>query len=314
MTAVLRKQFEDIHDGDEAIACLYASEGAIYQRFGYGMGSPMGYFNIDKRRSAFARSIQPRGEMHVLNRAEAMPVIRDVYERGRTRWAGMLSRPGDWWDYRLHAHTHGEGGYSQWFFAAHQAEELDGYVIYRIKQDWTQEMPNLQLEIEELLALTEDAYAALWRFCFDTDLVARIQGWKRPADDPILYMLAEPRALQFHVRDGLWIRLVDLDEALEARRYSAHDRLVFEVRDDHCPWNEGRFELDGGPDGASCHRTEAEPDLLVDVADLGATYLGGVPFHTLAGASRVVEITPGALRRADAMFTWRPGPWCAHII
>jgi predicted acetyltransferase len=314
MSSVLRKQFEDVHEGDEVIACLYASEGAIYQRFGYGMGVPMGHFSIDKRRSAYARALQPRGEIHMLDRNEAMGVVKDVYERGRPRWPGLLSRPGSWWEFRLYPHAHGDGGWSQWFFAAHQAEELDGYVIYRIRQDWSHESPNLELEIEELMALTEDAYAALWRFCLDTDLVARITGWKRPADDPILHMLAEPRSLGFHVRDGLWVRPVDVDGALSARRYATEGRVVFEVHDSNCPWNEGRFELEGGPDGASCRRTDAEPDLIVDAADLGATFMGGVAFQTLAAASRVVEVSPGAIRRADAMFTWQPGPWCAHII
>jgi predicted acetyltransferase len=313
MTAVLRRQFEDVHDGREALASLYASEGAIYQRFGYGMGVPMAAFNIDRRRTAFVRSHQPRGEIHLLQPAEAMNAVRDIYERGRTRWPGMLDRPGDWWEYRLQ-HQHDRESFTEWFFAVHQADELDGYAIYRVKQGWSHQGPNLELELEELMALDEDAYAALWRFCFDTDLVGRIYGWKRPVDDPILHMLAEPRALRFHVRDGLWVRLVDVDAALETRRYSAEDRLVFEVHDDNCPWNEGRFELEGGPDGASCRRTDAEADLIVDAADLGATYMGGVAFQTLAGARRVMEASPGALKRADAMFTWRPGPWCAHVI
>jgi predicted acetyltransferase len=170
------------------------------------------------------------------------------------------------------------------------------------------------LDVEELVALNEDAYASLWRLCFDTDLIGRVEGWKRPADDPIVHMLAEPRALQLKYRDGLWVRLVDLEPALEARRYGTEGRLVFEVRDAHCPWNEGRIELDGGPEGARCRPTGAEPDLVVDVADLGATYMGGVSFDVLARAGRVLEEEPGTLQRADAMFGWRPGPWTAHII
>jgi predicted acetyltransferase len=313
MTTILRRQFEDLHDGREAIACLYASEGPIYQRFGYGMGAPMGTFAIDTRASTFVRPFQPRGEVHILERDQAMDAIKPVYEEARRRWSGMLSRPGGWWDFRLHPHSQ-DRGFSTFYFAVHQTEELDGYVVYRVKQKWTDEGPGLVLDLEELVGLTEDAYASLWRFCFDTDLVRRVEGWKRPADDPILHMLAEPRALQFKVRDGLWVRLVDVARALEARRYSVQGRLLLEVRDGHCPWNEGRLELEGGPDGASCRPTEAEPDLLVDVADLGATYLGGVTFDTLVRAGRVAEVTPGAAARADAMFTWRPGPWCAHIV
>jgi predicted acetyltransferase len=314
MTAILRKQFEDIHDGRESIAGLFASEGPIYQRFGYGMGVPMGSFSIDTRATAYVRPTQPRGEVHILERDEVLDAIKPVYEEARQRWPGMLSRPGGWWDYRLYPHAHGEKDSSGFYFAVHQAEELDGYVIYRVKQKWGDEGPASVLDVEELVALTDDAYASLWRFCFDTDLVRRVEGWKRPADDPIVHMLAEPRAMQLKYRDGLWVRLVDVARALEARRYSVEGRLIVEVRDGHCPWNEGRVELEGGPEGARCRPTDAEPDLVVDVADLGATYLGGVSFETLARAGRVLEEEPGVLRRADAMFGWRPGPWTAHII
>ena len=46
---------------------------------------------------------------------------------------------------------------------------------------------------------------------------------------------------------------------------------------------------------------------------LGAVYLGGNSFSSLARAGRVVEARPGALRRADAMFAWDPAPWCPAI-
>jgi predicted acetyltransferase len=163
------------------------------------------------------------------------------------------------------------------------------------------------------MALTTDAYVALWRFCFDMDLAGKFEGWGRPVDEPLLHLLAHPRALRFGLGDGLWLRLVDVAGALAARRYSAEGQLTLEVRDAFCPWNEGRFVLEGGPDGARCRTGGDEPDLLVDAADLGAAYLGGARFGTLHRAGRVEEVTAGALARADAMFTWDPPPWCPHV-
>ena len=71
--------------------------------------------------------------------------------------------------------------------------------------------------------------------------------------------------------------------------------------------------VEGGPDGASCVTTHAEPDLVMSVNELGAAYLGGVSFRQLHRAGRVREERPGALARADALFAWDPAPWCPFV-
>ena len=106
---------------------------------------------------------------------------------------------------------------------------------------------------------------------------------------------------------------MDVAKALEERRYATEGRVVFEVRDLFCSWNEGRYELDGGLDGASCRVTDAEPDLDLTVNDLGAAYLGGSTFRQLHRAGRIVEERAGALARADSMFAWDPAPWCSFM-
>ncbi len=124
-------------------------------------------------------------------------------------------------------------------------------------------------------------------------------------------MLQDPRRLRVtQMGDFLWLRLVDVAAGLAARRYTTRDRLVFEVNDAFCPQNSGRYVLSGDPKGAECRRTELAPDIALQVADLGAAYLGGVGFTTLARAGRVCECSPGALRRADAMFACEPVAWC----
>jgi predicted acetyltransferase len=122
-------------------------------------------------------------------------------------------------------------------------------------------------------------------------------------------MLAAPRRLRRSTSDGMWIRLVDVRAALAARRYAAQYRLVLDVRDPFCEWNDGRYELEGGPGGTMCRHTKAEPDVVLSAADLAATYLGTVSFTTLSHAGRVEERTEGALLRADAMFATQLKPW-----
>jgi len=104
---------------------------------------------------------------------------------------------------------------------------------------------------------------------------------------------------------------VDIPAALEARRYSMEGSVIFEVKDSFMPENAGRYELQGGRDGATCRRTGKSHDLALDVTDLGAAYLGNVSLSVLGRAGRVEEKTPGALARADALFSSEPAPWCA---
>jgi predicted acetyltransferase len=108
--------------------------------------------------------------------------------------------------------------------------------------------------------------------------------------------------------DGVWVRLVDVEAALAARTYRAGEPVVLEVRDAFCPWNEGRYRV-----GGRAARTDAEPDLHLDVSALGSVYLGGFTFAQLACALRVEEAQPGGVARADELFRTDRAPWCPEI-
>jgi predicted acetyltransferase len=108
----------------------------------------------------------------------------------------------------------------------------------------------------------------------------------------------------------MWIRLVDVPAALEGRGYVGDDRIVFEVRDAFCPWNEGTYLLEASSAGASCRRTDGQPDITLTINELGSVYLGGVTFAQLSRAGRLVERRDGSVRRADAMFASDIAPHC----
>jgi predicted acetyltransferase len=202
---------------------------------------------------------------------------------------------------------------SEDFYALYEENgRADGYVVYRTKHEWPEGAPEGVIEIQELVAATDSAYAGLWRYCIDHDLMTKVKAYAGPSFEPLLHMVEEPRRLKLRLGDGLWARTIDVARALEGRRYRTSGRLVFEVRDQFCPWNAGCYELEAGGAEALCRRTDAEPDLVFSASDLGAMYLGGTSAWSLARADRAVEATPGAVERADAMFGWTPPPWCPH--
>jgi len=157
-----------------------------------------------------------------------------------------------------------------------------------------------------VVAADLDAEAELWRYLCDIEWVGTINAWMLPLDHPLFFLLAEPRRMRFRVGDGLWVRLVDVGAALSARSYAADGAVVFEIEDAFCPWNAGRWKLEGG----EAKRTRAAADLRCDVTALGSVYLGGFTFRQLVRSGRVEELRPGAAARADGLFHTDRAPWC----
>jgi predicted acetyltransferase len=308
-TGLMRRQLDDAHKSAQPVAALYASEGGIYGRFGYGLGSLSAATDLETARSAFVPGSETTGRVRLLERDAARDPILDVYDRARLNRPGAMAMDATWFDYQFADKQHGEERHL--FFAVHDTGGgADGFAAYTIKSEWGSSVPKNELELYALDALTPDAYASMWRFVLDVDLVQRVTAWGRPSDEPLFHLLREPRRLNLRIKDALWVRLVDLPAALAVRRYAVEGRLVFEVRDAFCSWNDGRYELDAGPDGASCRPTGEAADLVLTVNELAAAYLGGPTFLQLHRAGRVHEERPGALGLADAMFRWDPAPWC----
>jgi predicted acetyltransferase len=190
---------------------------------------------------------------------------------------------------------------------------VEGYAVYKVAHDWPEGTPNTTLTVRDLVAANPGAYADLWRFVLDVDLVTYVEAWNRPSDEPLFHLLREPRRLRARMSDNLWVRLVDVPSALAARRYAAGGRLVFEIADPFCPWNEGGYALEVAADGGAVAEPTTEPaEIACTASDLGATYLGGTSFRELHRAGRVDERAEGALARADAMFGWDPAPWSPY--
>jgi predicted acetyltransferase len=314
-TALMRRQIDDVREAGGALAALHASEGGIYGRYGYGLASFLCAVDLEREGSGFVRGQPPGdGRVRILDREEALARLRPVYDRATIDRPGSMRLDARWFDYRFdETHHHGADEPRRFFFAAHESGgDIDAYAVYRIRHEWPRGVPRYELTVEDLQALTPGAYANMWRYVLDVDLVGRVTSWNRPVDDPILHLLAEPRRLGFTVRDGLWVRLVDVPAALEARTYAGEGAVTFEVRDPFCPWNEGRHLLEAGPEGASC-RPGGTPDIVCTATEIGAAYLGGVSFRALYRAGLVREERVGARERADALFRWDPAPWCPFV-
>jgi predicted acetyltransferase len=306
---MMRAQLDAIHARGESVAALWASEEAIYGRFGYGVASWSGEIDVRREWGGFARPLERTGQTHFVTREEAIELFPTVWDAFRRQRPGVPTRPRSWWEWRVTSTPEWERSFPRRFVAL----DLDGatraYAVYRAEVGFDGGISTSKLEVVEAIGATPQATAEIWRFLLDIDWTERIVAGRLPPDHPIFLLAAHPRRLRYRMGDALWVRLVDVGAALSARAYSAPGRLVFEVRDAFCPWNEGRWSLE---DGVAA-RTDDPADLALDVDALGSAYLGGVSFAQLRDAFRVEELTRGAIERADAIFASRPLPWCPEI-
>ena len=314
LRAMMQRQLNDVHERGEALAALWASESIIYGRFGYGMAAETVILKIDRLRTDLAYQPNTPGRCRLVTRDEALASWPKVWDRFRASQPGSYSRSEAWWqNHTMREKDTPRGGYSGRYFVQYEEDgEPLGYVRYRLRENDEDGNSNGTTAVQELIAATDHAYAALWQYIFGIDLMSTITAHLRPSDEPLLWMLADPRRLVRRPWDGLWMRTVDVIPALEGRRYPVEGQLVLEIRDSICSWNEGRYQLEGGPDGATCRRTDAKADVTLGAADLGAVYMGGTRIRSLARAGRVAG-DDAALAKAEAMFGWDPQPWCPEV-
>ena len=305
LTRMMGRQLSEIHERGEPLAALMAAESIIYGRFGYGIGTIHESWTIDRQHTAYAKPHERRGRISFVGPQEVRKNFPKIFARATVNRPGAVQRPTHRWDQIAEDPEEWRGGASAFFHVVYEQDgKADGYLGYRTRDD--------KMLVWELMTATDEAHAALWGFCFDVDLISSTKANVRPVDDPLPWMLADPRRLKRSPYDALWVRLVDVPAALAGRRYMQDGRVVLEVHDEFCPWNEGRYELDGGPDGAVCSASDATPDIVLSAADLATTYLGTARFTTLSHAGGVEERAPGALSTADVMFATELAPWCPY--
>ncbi|MEV6734380.1 GNAT family N-acetyltransferase [Streptomyces sp. NPDC051364] len=315
LSAMMRHQLRELRARGEFLSVLLASEALIYRRFGYGPATYTARLTVSRHQAALAL---PRargtadapatgpdtGFVEVVRRAECGAMLEEVYDRYRRAQPGALSRPQRWWALRA-----GQPPISPAprYVAVHRDADgvPDGYASYSIDEHKT-------LTVDETIATDDAVFTTLARFVLGHDLVSQVVFKHCPPDHPLRWQLADFRAGQVSGdTDWLWVRLLNVPRALTARAWFVDGELVLDV-DDPFLGEHGRYLLTVRDGKADCVPTEREPDLSLDVSDLGSVYLGGTAPSTLVRAGHIRAHRPGAVVLADALFRAERSPHCLH--
>jgi len=303
-TDLMRHQLRDIAARGELLATLRASEATIYERYGYGVASWSQTVEVRTARAALRPDVGTGGPVRLLDATEAWDVLPGIYADNRSSRPGTIDRPEVWWQVaRMRVESssgpsyvavHGEPG-SESGFARYRPVDTESWFV----------SDQRTIAVEDFFAPTTEAYLGLLRFLLGLDLIDRVVFWMLPVDDPLPWLLVDRRAARVTaVHDETWLRVVDAEKALTARRYTGDDTVTIAVNDPLLPNNSASFAI--APDGAE--PTDRRPQLRTGVEGLATVLLGGASWRGLAVAGLAQADDPAALAIADRLFAVPDAP------
>lgn len=311
LTRMAAAEHAAMRERGEVFGLLYASEYPIYGRFGYGPACRVATWTLHTKQTGFHRPVT--GAVEFAPPSEATrDTLKAVFEQWRMRSPGELRRRDIRWDYDLGLRPAVWGPDWKGWVVLHRDESatVDGYARYRAEEKSENLQPASVIKVDELHALNDDAYAALWRFLGEVDLVTSVRAEGRSPSERLPWLLTNRRAaVATEIGDGMWVRIVDVPRALAARTYEREGRLILEIVDPTAEGGRVRVALEATPGGARCAETTESADLTVHVAALGAAYLGGTGLRDAVLAQGADEHRRGALAEADALFRKADEPW-----
>ena len=306
LRSVMTKALAEQRERGQSIAILWASMGAIYQRYGFGLASLDVTYEIHPRHIRFADGSSAEGTVRLHSKEEARPILEAVYKEFSRPRNLMIQRAAAIWDIRQQGERQHFGVYYD------AAGEARGFVQFETGTDATlAPSPNQTIDVRDWAALDADAYRGLWEFLGAHDLVGRVTWWRAPEDDPAPFLFLEPRELRRRTQDAIWMRITDVAAALPQRPYGDADALTLRVVDELCPWNDGTWVLETtGEESTVAAADGATADLTLPASSLAVLVAGSWSATSLARAGRLEAADERALARADRVFATAYAPWC----
>jgi predicted acetyltransferase len=310
---VIAEHFRILHEqGERPIAALYATRAVIYQRFGYAVVSSRNQYDIDPVHLKFASAAPVGGEFREL-KDDDFNLMAELYREFRMERTGYIHRGTGLW-FMTVLHPSATPGIQLHKIIYEENGKLSGYVVYTSEPlGSTPGMPRHNITIRDLVWLTPSAYVSLWRYLSRMMLADRILWERVPPDDPLPHLLLEPRMLHLTSVDGLLARIVDVEKALPKRKYDKEAVLTFEIIDDLCPWNRGKWRLETGTDENRIERTEETPDMTLPVSTLGMLFFGQISASEAARMGRADVRDRKTLLQWDHTFRTQYRPFCADF-
>jgi predicted acetyltransferase len=314
LRTMLTESLAEAAQRGDSVSILVAAEWPIYGRYGYAAAVNGAHYTVSTRQPGAILGTGPTGTVRQVEPDELGKFAPDIFIAARKLRAGNIDRTQEWWNRTLGLNGVARTNKKAVVHIVHEGDRgVDGYLSWSSTGEWDLAGELGQVTVSEFTAADDQAYLSLWHYLLGIDVVDRVHLRDRPVDEPLQWLLGDGRAIRLtHRGDRVWLRLLDVETALSARRYAVSDELVIDVVDDDgAGYAAGTYALHGTPDGAQCTRTTRTADLRLTQRALASSYLGGFSLAQQFVAGQVEELGANAVRRMDAMLSTPLAPWCA---
>lgn len=310
---MMKAHLDEVRQRDEPIAALWASDSAIYGRFGFGCATQGVDVTVSREHAQLHRLSPPPAPVRLVTAQRASHILPELYEQVRSDVPGFLRRTPEWWNWRhfRDGEDDRDGATSFRYAVTGAPDEITGFVQYRQKEKWTDGHGQGEIQVNQLLGSDPESWVGLWKFVLEHDLIARVTAPHRSVEDPLLHVLAGGRRARLETSDALWVRVMDARAALEGRSYSDRARVVIGLADPGTT-EQSVWHLDLSREGATVTPTDASPTVTMDLEDMGACFLGWSRFGAMARSGRVKGAAED-VAALDRAFAWSPLPWCPEV-
>ena len=306
---IMTRAFADMRDSGRSVAALWASQAAIYQRYGFAMASVLRSYAVDTVEIDFHDGDDGSGRVERLDVASGYDLIKDIYVRFVAARMGYLHRARALWLHNALEERVADGPIH--IALSHGASEPDGYAVYTLREGRRDHPARTQeIVVRDLAWLSPGAYRSLWMFFKRHDLVGRVRWNSAPSDDPAIEYFLEPRMLEARDHEGFWLRLVDVTAALKGRGWTTDGEISITVGADRlAPWNAGSYRVNVSNGTADVTPCPTPTDVEISVKALASLYTGRRSARELS-AWGLLTGDADAVRRADNLFATRHAPHC----
>ena len=307
---LITRRLHEVHEHPEqSTAILWASMGAIYQRFGYGLGSTQANIKFDPRFAQFQFSAEPKGYVRLVEEEEGKPIIHSLYRSFIEPRTLALHRSDKMW--RGAFGTKKRRSYCAVYF--NDQDHPEGYLTFGTREYSRQPEgggPDQRLNVKDYVYQNIHAFRALWEFIRSHDLVGEVE-YSAPLDDPAFNMLLEPRVLRVSLSDAIWLRIVDVAQTLASRNYAMPSSFCFEIKEDiECPWNIRKYLVETDGMTTEVNKTRRSPQFTITQNGLASLMSGNQSLTQLDRMGRATVNDRKQLVNLDTIFSTLYKPFC----